>query len=620
MVAKFNGTTSFLENLDEESVNEIVSHNGTLYIGGVDPYDSWALGNIYTYTNSTFTKIRTGNGLTNVIHTWGLHIDSYGTLYAAVSSHDGSFLGTCNLGVSCFGEVFKSTNNGTTWTEVSRLGNYRVFDITRFNGNLYALYVNDVTADNNLAYSTNDGSSWTTLKSNDGLRRTHLTEFDGKLIMLGNGTSNDTIFAVDSSNGITSYTLPFSVGVLYDDATYFSNYNQFVVADDGFLYTISNEGDVWRSSDLTNWLKVADTGSEFISIGYWSQRNWLVLSTRGASATIYYIDLDNNYKTQITGFHSNINIFDTETDLDVETQSSLFTAANRNLRVKDQGGVFIADVEVDLTESRNWINVTGQSDPESGRSVISGLSTASGASSTHTLYVPIPNNSNATDVVICPHAVVINDAITNCNGGVWFKENETRLVDGSSVSVTLMTSNSRRYWKATGLTGTGGIDASSRTNTSNSGSSVPEILINQSKVIERDSTILIIEENSVAYDMYSSINRIQKVHPIGIRGYWQVSDIYNIWLRSYFNGAKIYDANKRSIVGLKFDPNKLSNDGKHFFNIKGLKLANSTDDGKSWRLLPTSIVDVNSNTVAALHKIGGKYMIVGNKNLVKILK
>jgi hypothetical protein len=46
------------------------------------------------------------------------------------------------------------------------------------------------------------------------------------------------------------------------------------------------------------------------------------------------------------------------------------------------------------------------------------------------------------------------------------------------------------------------------------------------------------------------------------------------------------------------------------FLAKNLKLAYSAD-GITWKILPTSVVDTKNHTVAALHKIGGYYMIVG---------
>ena len=95
-------------------------YDGSLiHIAGTDPIspDNWTAGNHYTYSLSsdTFTKYRDAtNGLTNVIHTWGLW-KSGSTLYASVSAHGGD-------NTTFMGQIFTSTNNGYTWTLTSDLG------------------------------------------------------------------------------------------------------------------------------------------------------------------------------------------------------------------------------------------------------------------------------------------------------------------------------------------------------------------------------------------------------------------------------------------------------------------------------------------------------------------
>lgn len=296
MVAKFNGTTtSSIGVLDEEGVNELVSIGSTLIVSGVDPHDDWTLGNIYTYTGTTFAKNRTGNGLTNVIHMWGLQVDDDGTLYAATSAHDGSFPDTCTLGVTCFGKIFKSVNNGSTWSAVSVLGDYRVFDIIRVNSKLYALSVNDSSSDATLSVSTNNGDSWTTLKSDGGLRRTHMIEFNNEVLVLGGGSANNMLFSIDTNNTITSHSLSFSIGQFYNDVSTYSNSNQFVVASDGYLYTTTDDGIIMRLQNFSsNWETVAATEKDIISLGYWTDRNWLLLGEGGTGSKVWYIDLDNN--------------------------------------------------------------------------------------------------------------------------------------------------------------------------------------------------------------------------------------------------------------------------------------------------------------------------------------
>ena len=69
---------------------------------------------------------------------------------------------------------------------------------------------------------------------------------------------------------------------------------------------------------------------------------------------------------------------------------------------------------------------------------------------------------------------------------------------------------------------------------------------------------------------------------------------------------------KNPIISLSYTPESLTVDGKHYFPEASLRLAYSGNAGNTWKILPTSVVDDKNNTVAALHKVGGSYMIVGN--------
>lgn len=107
-----------------------------------------------------------------------------------------------------------------------------------------------------------------------------------------------------------------------------------------------------------------------------------------------------------------------------------------------------------------------------------------------------------------------------------------------------------------------------------------------------------------------------KVLRIRAGGYtwWQIGEIENITYKDHFNHAVISTAlqSKPSILGLSYTDSDLLIAGRpgQKFNEKLLKLAYSAD-GRTWIILPTSVVDTVNNTVGALHKIGGYYMIVG---------
>lgn len=99
---------------------------------------------------------------------------------------------------------------------------------------------------------------------------------------------------------------------------------------------------------------------------------------------------------------------------------------------------------------------------------------------------------------------------------------------------------------------------------------------------------------------------------------WQVGGVQEMWLKAYpalgHDAAKIIPElqEKSSIIALKYKKSDLVPPGfpNTKFNELKLKIAHSLD-GKTWTTLPSSVVDPITNTVAAIGKIGGYYMIVG---------
>lgn len=103
----------------------------------------------------------------------------------------------------------------------------------------------------------------------------------------------------------------------------------------------------------------------------------------------------------------------------------------------------------------------------------------------------------------------------------------------------------------------------------------------------------------------------KKDNPIYFSGWWQISGSYTLWFKDYYNGANVLPElqNKPSIISLRYEDTDLLFSGGGFPE-ESLRLAFSPD-GISWKILPTSVVDTINNTVAALHKPQGYYMIVG---------
>lgn len=101
---------------------------------------------------------------------------------------------------------------------------------------------------------------------------------------------------------------------------------------------------------------------------------------------------------------------------------------------------------------------------------------------------------------------------------------------------------------------------------------------------------------------------------------WQVGNLQKIFYKAYAPSGTTYDPaiiiptlqQNSSIISLSYSDNDLipPGDPTHPFPEKLLKLAKS-EDGITWTIMSSSVVDTVNNTVAAVDKVGGYYMIVG---------
>jgi hypothetical protein len=313
LVARFDGKKlETIGALTEEGIHEMIwdSHTGTLHVAGTDPSwpDDWSAGNHYTYIKSVAKKIvkhrDPENGLINVIHTWGLWFSENHELFAAVNTHDGSFRRDRNIlrrifyrinamfdssyystdyGVTRLGQVFKSRDNGSTWSHVADLGYFRAYDFIGFNNRLYAIYADKPELPCKLAVSEDNAESWRDVTQN-WIQRVHLTRFQDKLITVSH--AGESIYAL-SSDHLKRYDLPKGFKVA-------SNFN-VLAAGENFFYALCSEENgnfaILRTPDLHKWQQVGYIDKKLISLSYWKAKKWLVVSGMGTHANIWKIDL-----------------------------------------------------------------------------------------------------------------------------------------------------------------------------------------------------------------------------------------------------------------------------------------------------------------------------------------
>jgi hypothetical protein len=112
-------------------------------------------------------------------------------------------------------------------------------------------------------------------------------------------------------------------------------------------------------------------------------------------------------------------------------------------------GIPVAEATIDRTsDTYDWNTVSVEIDQSSHKSVISGLSTAPGASGTHSLLIPYDSSRPNNDLWICPDAQTLEEVSETCTNGYSLTVEDSR--------VSLVEINGNSYWKVSGLTGTGG--------------------------------------------------------------------------------------------------------------------------------------------------------------------
>ncbi len=304
--AKFDGDTlTGIFRPDEDGLHELLYDGTVIHIAGTDPGsgDDHSAGNhyIYTPTTGTYTKYRDSEtGLPNVFHTWSLWLSDT-VLYAAVSSHNGTYTDNCTINSVnvCMGQIFTSTDRGATWTWMSDLGGYRAYDIIGFAGDLYAIANDRYMRALSMSRSTDGGQTWTGIPElQENVRRVHMVEFHEQLI----ATSFDraALYALQTDGTVSTHTLPldYRVGTTYTEwfAEAYTDYKVLTVVGE-HLYLIAQPSTeitgsaILRTADLQNWERMAQTDARLISLSYWEDNTWLVASSAGTNAALWYMDL-----------------------------------------------------------------------------------------------------------------------------------------------------------------------------------------------------------------------------------------------------------------------------------------------------------------------------------------
>ncbi|NNG16040.1 MAG: hypothetical protein HKM89_06120, partial [Gemmatimonadales bacterium] len=281
LLAEFdNGGLRPIGPLDEQGFLDMMAVGDTLLIPGVDPCcpDDWDAGNFYTYTPSAgLTKYR---NIPNVLHTWRVwHEPSDGAIYVVTGSHRGDF-------ATWTGEIWRSTDYGVSWSRFANyadgVGDFRTNDIVRHHNRFYAISAAYRGPCELVVEPSAGAPTWAKVIPGQRVACHHaLVIFGDDLIALD--ATRDGLHVIPQTGALAgTVALPFTVGT--------RTFNWATLAG-SYLFAVSDDGQIWRSQDALSWEAVASGNREFVSIGYWPHRSWLLLASSGVDGAVWKLRL-----------------------------------------------------------------------------------------------------------------------------------------------------------------------------------------------------------------------------------------------------------------------------------------------------------------------------------------
>jgi len=137
----------------------------------------------------------------------------------------------------------------------------------------------------------------------------------------------------------------------------------------------------------------------------------------------------------------------------------------------------------------------------------------------------------------------------------------------------------------------------------------PQVRQNQGATVYFTKWMLTVPPQTFSYDIYFEHGCRLKTFPLRIGRYWQISHICEFWPKSHYNLADA-EVNRAWMITYHYDESELGVIGGLAFPESSIKIVFSDDNGQSWEMLRSSVVDEENNTVAAITDKPGGYMIM----------
>ncbi len=322
-------------------------------------------------------------------------------------------------------------------------------------GNLYVVGTFQGTVD----FDPNAG---TVNRTSEGDDDAYLARFtgDGELVWVykvgGDGEEDSNAIEIDDAGRVywggryESDDVDFDTGGGEDIASSAFGFDGFmsIYTENGAYHdTIFIDG---GGGDEEVYTVAAESSSARVFIGGGTESSIAEIGPVAGGEDAFILELSVTDFYHLTGVSDNLEITETDSGNDVLDQDEGGFEVDDGLGLtitKASDGSQLSQVQADLFEDGDWSGVDGDVDLDGGKSFITGLDDAEGVVGTHTLYVPKLDGDDM--VAICPEATILAEVTLTCDNI------ETHTDDDSDTSI--VTIDGHKYWKVTGLSGTGGI-------------------------------------------------------------------------------------------------------------------------------------------------------------------
>lgn len=138
-----------------------------------------------------------------------------------------------------------------------------------------------------------------------------------------------------------------------------------------------------------------------------------------------------------------------------------------------------------------------------------------------------------------------------------------------------------------------------------------DLVVNEGGLINIDPINIIVQDNTFPFDIYLYSKEIKKTNPVMIEEMWQISDIYEVYFKSFFNDAVVVTPGREFIIGIRYNEQDLVTELNLRLPENTLKIIYKEDQQDQWQLIDNAVVDIENNIVSTIANKGGFYSVVG---------